>query len=658
MWESRRKSCPGLTTDVYDSPRWKKLAGPVTQSLVRILYQYCVDAFPWNNRKHGGSMKPAHILLASLPPWLRYKVENMILHMFVPEKVKGLAAKKYYDFAARYEMNQLHDVGVDGVRFIMLGTTLDTPGRREMLNMESVQAFYPCPHCLHTWQPGLRTQTYGGYRCFLPENSPWRRKSFVYKGLTYWFRDVETRPRPMRRTDQTVRASLGFASEKKPFCGHKGPPMLQDWRTDWDRSCCDEMHDVKCMCGMCLQCLVGNNGEYDWSKDASHRQDCITYDMFPSFQNGGPPPWRLSKPEIAMLDLSIRTMMLPHYTHPLEHHQHSFWTHPDRIWKAKHKLYVVLVLLPTCLHFCAVRAVLHALLVLVHALRLLAGHTISIAEAQARGVEPGERVLEHIKILRQYHDQLVRGLVLLEGSFPVDQLNPALHHLVHYAMMVFLFGVLALLSMFSFERNNKRMKKLVRNSKNPDANLSKNVEMDIATRCRSMPHNTVTCLTPYHVSHQVCVLHRKKRHIITSETPVVHPETCSTTSLVLAVAQGTIRPSYAGDNIARSRCDIPGSVCFGIAFLWWGVGPQTVRLCGDVYPSWPFPLLRGEVVLAGAGQGVRTRQVVVGTRVPLRPKQAGGTCAYADGCRTGGVFFGDSDRDHRANPCCSDFGPR
>ena len=502
MWESKRKSRPGYVTDVYDTARWRRVAGPPTTSLTRIVFHYCVDGVPWSSRKHGGSAKPAQCLIVSFPPWLRYKAENIVVHMLVPDKLKGKAAKKYYDFAASYEMNHLHDVGVDGVRFIMLGTTLDTPGRRELLNMQSVQAFYPCPHCLHTWQPGVSQQVYGGYRCFLPDNSPWRQKSFVYKGQTYWFRDAETRPRPMRRTDRTVRAMLGLASEARPFCGHKGPPLLQDWRTDWDRSCCDEMHDVKCMCGMCIRCLVGKNGEYEWAKDDAHRRNCRAYDIFPDFQNGGPPPWRLTRLEVAQLDLRIRTMMVPHYTDPLAHHQHSFWTHPDRIWKASHKLYVVLVLLPTCLHFCAVRAVLHALLVLIHALRQLRGHTISIAEARSRGFEPGERMLEHRLILLYWNDQLVRGLVLFEGSFPPDQLNPAMHHLVHYALMVFLFGILAWYSMFSFERNNKRIKGFVRNNKNPICNLANNLETDIATRYRTMSH-PIPCLTRYHVSHQV-----------------------------------------------------------------------------------------------------------------------------------------------------------
>ena len=35
------------------------------------------------------------------------------------------AAKKYYDFAAVYEMNDLHRNGIDGVRVIMYGTSAD-----------------------------------------------------------------------------------------------------------------------------------------------------------------------------------------------------------------------------------------------------------------------------------------------------------------------------------------------------------------------------------------------------------------------------------------------------------------------------------------------------------------------------------------------------
>ena len=83
-----------------------------------------------------------------------------------------------------------------------------------------------------------------------------------------------------------------------------------------------------------------------------------------------------------------------------------------------------------------------------------------------------------------------------------------------------------------------------------------------------------------------------------------------------------------------------------------------MRVCGHVYPSRPFSVLRGEVVHKGTAQGVRTRRVVVGPDVPLRPQQTGGTCAYADGYRAGSTSFGHSCYDNRANPRWSDFGPR
>ena len=114
-----------------------------------------------------------------------------------------------------------------------------------------------------------------------------------------------------------------------------------------------------------------------------------------------------------------------------------------------------------------------------------------------------------------YLMELLFGLVLLEGSLPVSKLSPALHHLVHYAsqvnfclvftnlvvtnlvftnlvvtnlvvtnvncvLQVLEMGILQWISMFSFERNNKRIKGLVRNSKNPISSLANNLEMGLA----------------------------------------------------------------------------------------------------------------------------------------------------------------------------------
>ena len=106
--------------------------------------------------------------------------------------------KKYYDFVARYEMNKLYTDGVQGVRVLTFGSTYDTPGRAELLNMQACTARHSCPHCFHTWQsgcalPGYRKKmVYAGYRRFLSPNSPLRGKCFRWKGhvsflgLTYF----------------------------------------------------------------------------------------------------------------------------------------------------------------------------------------------------------------------------------------------------------------------------------------------------------------------------------------------------------------------------------------------------------------------------------------------------------------------------------------
>lgn len=77
---------------------------------------------------------------------------------------------------------------------------------------------------------------------------------------------------------------------------------------------------------------------------------------------------------------------------------------------------------------------------------------------------------------------MIRGLVLIEGSFPVASLNPNLHHVVHYGGQTFIAGLLRWIAMWCFERNNKRIKDMVRNVGKPVASLAQALNMDIATR--------------------------------------------------------------------------------------------------------------------------------------------------------------------------------
>lgn len=266
--------------------------GEPTEQISRIVLQLCVDGVPAHNRTGCGSVKPIQHMILSFAPWLRSQAKHMLVQMLIPNHLKGKQARKYYDWAATYEMNDLHQRGVQGVRVIVYGTSLDSPGRSELLGMQTCIAFYPCPHCLHTWQPGLRGQVHGGYRCFLDPRSPWRQRQFLFKGHRYMFRDVEKRKTPDERTDQNVKILLSLMRPRKPFCGHKCIPCLAKWLSpDWEGNMCDTMHDIKCMCVMILKCLVGK-GSYtmykNWGpakRDSQHRNDCEFYGVFEDVLN-------------------------------------------------------------------------------------------------------------------------------------------------------------------------------------------------------------------------------------------------------------------------------------------------------------------------------------------------------------------------------------
>ena len=77
---------------------------------------------------------------------------------------------------------------------------------------------------------------------------------------------------------------------------------------------------------------------------------------------------------------------------------------------------------------------------------------------------------------------VIKGLSLLEGSFPVDHMNPTLKHLVHYGNQTGIRGLLNWFSMFVFERNNKRVKNLCHSTKDPLSSLANHVEVDIQMR--------------------------------------------------------------------------------------------------------------------------------------------------------------------------------
>ena len=47
--------------------------------------------------------------------------------------IKDINQKKYYDFMANFELSNLFSKGVEGVRVKVFSTSMDTPGRAELM---------------------------------------------------------------------------------------------------------------------------------------------------------------------------------------------------------------------------------------------------------------------------------------------------------------------------------------------------------------------------------------------------------------------------------------------------------------------------------------------------------------------------------------------
>ncbi len=350
MYESERKKHSRYSTDVFDGPRWSRILGQSTRHLTRIAIQYCVDgvsAFAHNSL----SVKPAEFMILNLPPWLRGRSKYMLLHMLFPDKLKGPGQRKYYDWSAKFEMKTLHSRGVDGVRVIVYGTSLDAPGRAEILQLKNHGGYDSCPHCHHVFEPGIfKKPCYGGARVFLPRESHWRRREVQADGHTYTFATNETRSEPSVRTTQSAAENCHLTTRSRAVRGHKALPLMSRWPSfRWDMNVAEVMHDLKNVCDMLLRIIVGkgSHGVYQHWKaryDYKHRLHCKVHNIFPEVHDeNNPLPWRLTREDVKNLDRRIHNMSWPHYTDVLCRAGFSFWTKSNRMWKCAHKAMILLV---------------------------------------------------------------------------------------------------------------------------------------------------------------------------------------------------------------------------------------------------------------------------------------------------------------------------
>ena len=99
------------------------------------------------------------------PPSVRGKACNMLLLMLLPSTLKGVEQKKFYDFAATYELDYLFRRGVLDVKVKVFAASMDTKGREELLGMYTYIYCHVNSHqnlnfilsvvCRHAGMPGL-----------------------------------------------------------------------------------------------------------------------------------------------------------------------------------------------------------------------------------------------------------------------------------------------------------------------------------------------------------------------------------------------------------------------------------------------------------------------------------------------------------------------
>lgn len=100
-----------VVADVFDSKLWKqsKIRGMPTIKLL-----FCTDGFPAFNYKGSVSVQPAMNINLSLPPWERYKENNILISMLLPSELSAAAQKKFFDKVVEVDYNPMLVDGIQG----------------------------------------------------------------------------------------------------------------------------------------------------------------------------------------------------------------------------------------------------------------------------------------------------------------------------------------------------------------------------------------------------------------------------------------------------------------------------------------------------------------------------------------------------------------
>ena len=107
-----REKYKDVIADVFDSPRWQEMAEKYTPDTLLLRLLACLDGIPAFTC-NGITLMPLQLMLPSLAPWLRYKVNNMFCSMLIPAELSPTAQRKYFEKVIECDFNPMSREGLD-----------------------------------------------------------------------------------------------------------------------------------------------------------------------------------------------------------------------------------------------------------------------------------------------------------------------------------------------------------------------------------------------------------------------------------------------------------------------------------------------------------------------------------------------------------------
>ena len=266
--------------DVFDTPRWKEMASGLKPETLLLRLLACIDGIPAFTC-NGITLMPFEFMLLSLPPWLRYKVDNMFISMLIPSSLSPEAQRKYFQKVIDCDLNPMMREGLDvpGLEYpvkvqifaqvsrvdccscihnmyavicsiiilicFCFVQSLDLKGKEKFHDQVSVQSFVGCSHCCVTFPKGCQGPVFGVARRYLPDGHPLRRQvsaPYEYPGEetrgkitththinshSYTHSHTHAGPDPPKTTAIVCHAAVKAKDEfYTHYLGQKGLPMF------------------------------------------------------------------------------------------------------------------------------------------------------------------------------------------------------------------------------------------------------------------------------------------------------------------------------------------------------------------------------------------------------------------------------------------------